>query len=138
MSQAVDLFVPFKATSDARYQTSGLEIVNIVEVQLLGITSDNTADNEVWIEFDGPRPGWLSRTLTESDTQHLTGKFALPLPGSSNQSGVFLPVPLKVAYNKRGSLQLPMSLSIRFYDKDGALLSHSGILFMRFITNTPQ
>lgn len=138
MSHVVDLQVPFKATSDARYQTTGLEIRNINEVQLVGITSDNTANNEVWIEFVGPRPQWVSRTLTESDTQHLTGKFCLPLPGSSGSPVTYPGSPLKVAYNNRGTLFLPMSLNIRFYDADGAALSHTGVLFMRFLTDSPQ
>ena len=137
MSHAVDLLLPFDNTANVRYQTTGLEIVNTVEVQLLGILSDSS-ENEAWIEFVGPSPQWRSRTLTEAANQHLTGKFCLPLPGASNLSGVFLPCPLRVAYEPRGGLRLPMSLSVNYYDRLGSPLTHSGVLYMRFYTNTPQ
>jgi hypothetical protein len=136
--QTIDLPIRFNATASARYSTSGIQITDIQEIQLLGCTSDSTAQ-EIWIEFKaGKRMDLRSRVVTESADQHLTGKWPLPGPSTSNLSGVFLPVPLRLAYSRLGQLEFPPSLTINFSTSAGAALSHSGVLYLRCITRRPQ
>ena len=135
--QYLDIPFVFAAVSSPRYTVSGIEIKNCSEIQIIGLSTDST-ENEVWIDFQGPSPQWTSRVQCTSTLQHRTSKFVVPAPGTSGAGGIFSGSPITVAYSKRADLKLPASLTVNFTTTANADLSHTGVLFMRFITHTAQ
>lgn len=130
--------IPFfiDAASSVTYDASGLEVVNIEEARVLGMSSNTTA-NEVWFRFN-----WkdLQENICQLPTarQDMTGYFPILGPGGFGLKGTYMHDGLVLRTWKKGDGRMPVHLTLDFRSSAGAALSHTGVLYMRFIVRTAQ
>lgn len=114
----VTLAIPFSAVSTVSV-TDFVSIGSVHKVQVTRLTSDNAAIT-VWIDFRGIPLSNLVKVPTTLPTV-LRGKY--PVPPNSDQT-------FTIANFRQRDGKVESDITLTFYDQAGALLSHTGVLYL--------
>lgn len=126
----------FQNASRVTYDASGIELVNIEEARVVGLSTSSNF-TEVWFRTD-----WkdLQENITQLPTarQDMTGYFPVASQAGFRNNWMGAAEGMSLRTWKKADGRLPMHITIDFRQNNGAALSHTGVLWLRFICRTAQ
>lgn len=133
--QKISVALPFdNSSSTAEYHRERVPIGNVSRIDVVGLSTDYSTTNQVWIDFKGFGHGIHTGTVKKFDGMSTTlqGKWPIPINMGASTAG-----PLTIASFKENRSMVENQLQLTFYNPSGALITHTGVLYLDVYTFEP-